>query len=50
MGSLLFENLGGYDRQLGKIAAECWFEDVDGVNVSVTLNTDQDGLPLELDV
>lgn len=50
MGSLLFENLDGVDRRLGDTVAECYFEDSDGILVSVTLNLDQQGKPFELDV
>nr|WP_261891305.1 hypothetical protein [Acaryochloris marina] len=50
MGSLLFENLDGVDRRLGETVAECYFEDSDGIWVSVTLNLDQQGKPFELDV
>lgn len=50
MDSLLFENLNGVDRRLGKTVAECYFEDLDGTLVSATLNLDQQGKPFELDV
>lgn len=49
MGSLLFENLGDYDRRFGEAVAECCYDDSDGILVSVTLNLDQRGALFELD-
>ena len=49
MGSLRFFS-NTEDPRFGKEAAECKFEDSDGVPVSATLNLDQDGELLELDV
>lgn len=49
MGSLAFSPISPL-RRFGRTASDCLFIDKDGVSVSATLNLDQHGEPLELDM
>lgn len=52
MGSLKLYLLSGTEqhRRFGRRAAEVHFTDTDGVAVIASLNLDQEGLPLEMDI
>jgi hypothetical protein len=51
MGSLfLVTNKPAAERRFGRRVAELQFRDLDGVDVIVSLNVDQDDVPYELDV
>lgn len=50
MGSLCFEAMNRENRKLGKIIAECEFNDADDVLVSATLNLDEQNRLFELDL
>lgn len=47
MGSLLF--FGPEDRKLGKLVCEGVFNDIDGIEVSFTINEDKEGYLFEFD-
>lgn len=49
MGSLRFALPADRHKPFGRVVAEAEYVDEDGVPVSITLNTDQDGNILELD-
>ena len=49
MGSLLFYSKTK-EPKFGKTAAEYWFKDSDGIDVTARLNLDQNGELYELDV